>query len=106
MGYTAHHAIIITGYEDDIAIAHVKARQLFDHVSNLVPSPLNHYISFFVAPDGSIKNWEDSDIGDDNRRELIEFLREKDLVLDYVEVCYGGDLPYPAIVDDDEIYGD
>jgi hypothetical protein len=105
MGVTVHHAIIVTGGKDDIDIAHKKARQLFDHVSNLVPSPMNCHVSFFVAPDGSLEGWKESNIGDENRKKLIAYFDEKDLALNYVEICYGGDFERPTILYGDEIYG-
>jgi hypothetical protein len=104
MGFTAHHVVIVTGYEEDINLVHKRANELFDHVSDLVESPWNYHVSFFVAPDGSLENWDESDIADKNRKKLINYIHEKDLAIDYVEICYGGDIKRPAILYGDEIY--
>ena len=69
MGYMRHHAIFVTTYDKEKAIAaHNKAKELFgDIVSELSKPAINGYISFVVFPDGSKEGWEPSDEGDENR---------------------------------------
>lgn len=75
MGYMSHHAIVVVGtYEDHAAKARARAGQLGMAVSELVRSPVNGVDSFMVAPDGSTEGWGESDLGDRQRREFLEYL--------------------------------
>lgn len=97
MGYMRHHAIIVTSWDDTkLKLAHIKALELFStQVSIIVPSPINGYTSFFIAPDGSKEGWEDSNIGDRKRSEFIAYVENRDRYdfssLSYCEVYYGDD---------------
>lgn len=95
MGYIAHRALIVTGYHRDIEKAHTKAVELCgDLVSTVVQGRVNGGASFFVAPDCSKEGWADSDRGDDERNNMINWLQEQRsnrLYFDYVVVRYGGD---------------
>ena len=94
MGYIRHHSIVVTTFDDDsIKEAHQKAKNLFGHVSEIVKSSINGYMSFFIAPDGSKEGWPDSDTGDKLRKEFIDWIEEgeESRYLDYVEVFYGDD---------------
>ncbi|RIV20315.1 hypothetical protein DYU11_19890 [Fibrisoma montanum] len=44
-----------------------------------------------IAPDGSKEGWHESDYCDKARHELIRFIKNRKLYVDYVEVAFGGD---------------
>ena len=106
MGYMRHHAIIVTGYEQE-AVEEMRkvAVGLWndvytghgDHlVSPVVASPMNGYYSFCVFPDGSKEGWVISKAGDEIRDALIETLNtlrfsDKSSPFDWVEFQYGDD---------------
>ena len=92
MGYTRHHAIVVSGWD----LAHAdkardKAATLFSWVSEVSPAHTNGYCSFFVPPDGSKEGWDTSDEGDANRAAFIAWLRDGNLHLDWAEIQYGDD---------------
>lgn len=93
MGYIRHEAIVVTAFD----IKHLeRARSLAIEadlpVSERVPSPVNSYQSFFVAPDGSKEGWADSDRYETARTEFIKALRsDEQLYCDWVLVSFGGD---------------
>lgn len=97
MGYMRHHAIVVTsGIGDFIEKAHAKAEYCFPWVSPISPSAINGYQSFFVPPDGSKEGWEDSDLGDVNRKLFFEWLESQQYgddssPFDWVCVQYGDD---------------
>lgn len=99
MGYIRHHAIVLTGGDyrrDQLEQARAKAVELGCAVSEIVASPINGYLSFFVAPDGSKEGWEGSEEGWRARCSLIEWVRGQYYVdggssIDWVEVQYGDD---------------
>ena len=98
MGHTAHHAIIVTSWNNNhLHLAFAKAKELGLSVSNLVTSPMNGYWSFLVAPDGSKEGWHDSDIGNSRRDMFINFLRGP-LYIEWLEVRYAGDSDVGATV--------
>lgn len=77
MGYIAHNAILITGMLESVEKIHAKAMEIFGTeagVSSFVASYTNHYISFFVAPDGSKEGWDESNNGDERRNEFVKYL--------------------------------
>lgn len=74
MGYIAHHAIVVTSWNDKtIVSAHAKATELGALVSPIIPARCNGEASFFIAPDGSKEGWVDSDKGDEQRDSFIEW---------------------------------
>jgi hypothetical protein len=104
MGYMRHHMIVVTSWDENlIKLAHDRAREIFgkpNHwnkavgVTPIMTSPVNFYHSFFVPTDGSKEGWSDSDQGDDNRAEFIEWLnsqRYEDMSSSFhwAEVQYG-----------------
>ena len=97
MGYIAHHAIIVTGWDAArVQVASVEAVRIFgeDMVSEILDSPINSYHTFFVAPDGSKEGWPESASADDKRSIFTQWIREHhELYLDVVEIRYGGDDP-------------
>lgn len=80
MGYIKHNAIIITADDYPTGLkqfgkVHSKAKQIFgETVSEAIRSPLNGYISFFVAPDGSKEGWDESDSGDKKRKKFADYI--------------------------------
>lgn len=108
MGYTRHHAIVVTSWSDtSIAIAHEKASQLFttrgspyggseDHtlVSPVIRGTTNGYSTFVVVPDGSNEGWDESSHWDGVRELFVWWLQEhKDedspVYVDWAEIRYG-----------------
>lgn len=124
MGYIKYNGIIVTGDDETIGEVHEKVCKIYDDtfdehfieekeridqetgreysrrgrnlVGNIVSGLMNHICSFFIAPDGSKKGWETSQVGDLARENAIEYLDTTDV--DYVEVLYGGDDSHTAIV--------
>lgn len=94
MGYIAHHAIVVTAGSREVRIARKKALGLGLHCSGPVPSPVNGYVSFLIAPDGSKEGWGESAHGDDARAEWIAWTKTQDrLYLHWALVRFGGDQP-------------
>jgi len=97
MGYIKHHAILVTSYDERIALAHNKAKDIFHGlVSDIVKSRVNGYASFFIAPDGSKEGWEQSYEGDRERDAFIQWINEQahedgSNAISYAEVFYGED---------------
>lgn len=104
MGYTRHHAIVVTGLLRDncgvsfprIEDAHAEARALFPRVTEIIESDLNGYGSFLIPPDGSKEGWSESDEGDAKRARFTGWLRSKQYEdgsspFRWVEVQYGDD---------------
>ncbi len=96
MGIMAHHAIVITCYnEERIEQAVTQAKILFGGAFHITPSQFGYY-SILIAPDGSKEGWEDSDIGDCNRLAFVSWLREQvfedgSSPFAWVEVRFGAD---------------
>tara|TARA_Y100001963_G_C6559762_1_gene343754 strand:+ start:321 stop:671 length:351 start_codon:yes stop_codon:yes gene_type:complete len=113
MGYTKHHAIIVSGwYQDDVKQAHAKAIQIFNRafqneskslISDIMPGIMNGYSSFFIAPDGSKEDWPTSDNGDIARKEFLDWILMADKHLDYIEVIFGGDSDQNEVIRSFEI---
>jgi hypothetical protein len=97
MGYTEHHAILVTSYSaKDAADAHTKAVELGCQVTLAAASRVNSYVTFVVLPDGSKENWPQSTDGDTRRARFKDWLRtqrfdDQSSPLSWVEVCYGSD---------------
>ena len=96
MGYMRHHAIVITSWQQDSAVAaHAKAVELEMIVTPIVHTPLNGYLTFTVCPDGSNEGWDESHNGDDQRDKLVKWMEEQivayKMYWDWVEVQYGDD---------------
>lgn len=105
MGYTRHHAIVVTSFsEETIAAAHAKAEALKMSVTPIVVTQINAYHSFLIGPDGSKEWWADSDEGDRRRQEYVTWLRAQayedgSSPLAWVEVQYGDGDGVTLIVD-------
>ena len=97
MGYTRHHAIIVTSWDIDLLFkAYKRAVDVFPRVSGIVSSLKNRYKSFFIAPDGSKEGWLDSIYYDGLRAGYISYLRtlvneDGSSSINWAEVQYGDD---------------
>lgn len=98
MGYERNHAIVVSdcGYGDFIEQAHAKAIELGGAVTPIINGAINHVRSFAVLADGSKEGWGESEKGDQQRAELIEFLRslyyeDFSSPISWAEVQYGDD---------------
>ena len=99
MGYTVHNSIVVMSWKlDVIAEVRAKAVEIGLTVSELVSSPLNGWLSFLVASDGSKEGWDDARIADDQRRRFRELLSSHQYsdgssCLDWFEVESGDTCP-------------
>ena len=97
MGYMAHHAIVVTSYNKKLIIkAHTFAKKFCTNVTEITSPAMNSYRSFMVAPDGSKEGWEESDQGNRDRNNFIEWLNKQKYedgssALKWVEVMFGDD---------------
>lgn len=106
MGYMKHHAIVITSSnKKHIEKSRVKSLEIFQNyfekdlissdgtrmVSEIISGVINSQYTFMIAPDGSKEGWGTSDIGDNARDNLLDWMDESDLYIDYVLVKFGGD---------------
>lgn len=95
MGTIHHHAMILTSYKEDaVRQAHAEAFRLGMTISDVVASPANGYSSFAVFPDGSKEWWDDSNIGNQRRKELQSWIdgdayEGGDHHIEYVIVSFG-----------------
>ena len=101
MGTIQHHAIVVTAdrsdirriREDAVRLAQATDEELDEYdcpgllVSECVHGQANMFASFMVAPDGSKVGWPQSNLGDEIRERIIEYLKEQDI--DWAEVGYG-----------------
>jgi len=111
MGYMRHHAIVVTSFNDtEINKAHEKAKYYFGNlVSEIIESSINGYYSFFISPDGSKEDWDESEYGDKQRslfkRWLISQLYDDtSSPYDWVEVQYGDGDHGVKVIDTDINY--
>lgn len=100
MSDVVHHAIIITSFNQGLlADAHERACEIFPFVSDILPSIVNNYDSFFIPPDGSKEFWTDSEKGNERRALFINWINEQSYedgsnCLEFIEVAYGSSIPY------------
>jgi len=108
MGFIRHDAIIVTaGHAIYIEEAKNKAEEIGLEASRIVESPMNGYLSFLIAPDGSKEGWEDSNEGDAMRDEWIAWAKDHGDGICWGHVSYGGDEPDRArLVDHNQKPGD
>jgi len=99
MGYTRHHAILITAFDDDRheetcdAIGRIYKSDCYIEAAS---SQWNSYRHILIPPDGSKEFWAESDRGDAYRDQVIEWLESKryddgSSPYAWVEVQYGDD---------------
>lgn len=92
MGYIRHDALVVTAFAiERLEPARAKAIALGLPCSEVVPSPINGYVSFLIAPDGSKEGWGDSNAGEKARAEWVAWARSDYRGLDWAHVTYGGD---------------
>lgn len=96
MGYTKHHAIVVTSFDNAlINKAHEQARLIFgSQATNIIIAPCNGYASFFIGPDGSNDGWNESHEGDNRRAAFIEWVTQQAYddgsnAISYAELFYG-----------------
>ena len=108
MGYMRHNAIVVTSWnEQHIKDARISAINIFglgNQVSEILKSPVNGYLSFFICPDGSKEGWEDSKNGDKHRKFFLDEITKSGLYVEWVDVSYGGDDPDKACIDSHSIH--
>lgn len=103
MGYMRHHAIVVTETELRVealrekVIGAVAGAQVA--VSEVTPTAVNGYRSFFLAPDGSKEGREASSEGDLARAKTKDVLRAS--MASWVEVQFGDDDGETKIIDSD-----
>lgn len=112
MGYMRHHTIVVTSWDDELAItAHAQAEEVFTEtacvVSALTPPATNGFRSFFVAPDGSKEGWTASNEGDEARSVFVEWMDSQrysdgSTSLDWVEVQFGDDDGETVVISDSD----
>jgi len=102
MGYIKHHAIVVTSWDNELLEkVHDRARDIFNGTTALLtlitPATINGYASFLIAPDGSKEGWAESDIGNEKRKEFIDWIEVTGemighpMSLNYIEVQFGDD---------------
>ena len=114
MGDFCHHALVVTGPNPAIIEAHDHVRQLDTEIipkietpgrvflpvsmrlSDVVWSPVNHFGTFTVVPDGSSEGRDASDKGNKARDAVVAVL--KSYPVDWVEVQYGGEYGQDALL--------
>ncbi len=74
----------------------MEAKNGFKLISPIVESLINHYYTFFIAPDGSKEGYDLSEDGDRIRQKTIELLEATKQNVDshslnYIEIFYGDD---------------
>ena len=79
MGYIKHHGIAVTcGIDEILKEAHIQAKRIFkERTSEILNSETNGYKSFFIAPDGSLEGWAESDKGNKQRDEFVKWVNSK-----------------------------
>jgi len=78
MGYTKHNSIIVTGWNEiRVTQAREKALEIFPNVSELITVSLNGWYAFFIPTDGSKEGWPESDTGDVQRKEFMDWISEE-----------------------------
>lgn len=97
MGHHVHHAILVTSSDcESIERAWQRAKETGAVVSDISDAKANGFRSFAVFPDGSKEGWQASDDGDAQRKQIVQYLRERDF--DWIEVAFGGDYAEGRVV--------
>lgn len=89
MGTIIHHAIVATTW-----VEHSDFCELVELVGDrgkcwVSDTGMNGYLTFVLAPDGSKEGWEESNIGDDLRDEVVEWLSQDGFYCSWCEVAMG-----------------
>ncbi len=100
-----HHSIIVTVNDkatiedlrkkiNEVYTKNMEAKNGFQLLSPTIPSLINNFFSFFIAPDGSKEGYDASDDADRVRKLVLEMLRnykpkEDTVIVQFVELFYG-----------------
>ena len=100
-----HHTILVTSHDEnslslirnEIAVIfslYMEAKNGHQLISPIVPSLINKFCSFFIAPDGSKEGYDASEDGNIIRKKILEFLNslndsDGEHIVKFVELCYG-----------------
>lgn len=77
MEYMRHDAIIVQAFRSkEIKLAHAKAVELGLTVTEIIESPINGYVNFMIASDGSKEGWDESNLGNTRREAWMAWARE------------------------------
>lgn len=100
MGWQRAHAIVVSGYGEDVDEARRVALDVFSddpehgwtgrNVSPVVFGPSNGERSFLVGPDGGNEGWRTSDEGDERRDRFVAWLRTRGEEPGYERMFLGG----------------
>lgn len=108
MGYMRHHAIVVSTWNYELLKqAYALAKSLGMSVSNITVEVINGYKSFLVAPDGSKEGWDESNLGDKQRKKLIKWMdaqryEDDSTSLDWVVVQFGDEEHQTKIINDSD----
>lgn len=99
MGYTKHHAIIVSSWNDKaLKEIHQTAFNIFDkQVSSIVRGQVNLTDTFMIGPDGENDDHPGSEIHDEKRFEFICYLEnykyeDGSSCISFVELSYGDEV--------------
>lgn len=108
MGYVRHDAILVTDYGYDRAPDVEAFRDsLPEDWRALVVGPIeaviNRYVTYAFLPDGSKEGWDDSNAGDEYRRQFLELFSKRysdgSSPYEIVSVRYGNDREFePEVI--------
>lgn len=109
-----HHIVVVTVHDPKLAEnlrkqiselykKNMEAKNGFQLISPVVPSLINNYHTFFIAPDGSKEGYDLSDDGDRIRTQVVALLdsyktEDGTFPVSYVELYYGDDVLPAAIL--------
>lgn len=99
MGYIAHDAIIVTGWnKEDVTKARDVASEcgLGHLLSGVNESLINGYYSFCIFPDGSKEGWDMSNHYEERRAQWMEWM-DREGRANFVCIRFGGDTESPYI---------
>ena len=98
MGYIKHNVMIFTSWDKRnlIKVRKFATTLLGSLVTNIKSSNVNSTFTFFIAPDGSKEGWTESDIADDCRQKIADFVNsmaysDGSNVITFVDVSYSND---------------
>lgn len=97
MGHVIHHAIVVTSFDKEKALAaNAYATSLGCSVTPLIESNINGDWSFLIGPDGSKTGWQHSHDGDARRDGFIAWAKgqryeDGSSPICWVEIAYGSD---------------
>lgn len=106
MGHFKHSTLIITSWhEESIKSLHKKANEIFhdvfekdlitekgeDLITPIFEGIRNEQYTFFIIPDGSKEGWAASDLSDEARKKLIDYIDTNDFYCSFAELFFGGD---------------